>query len=122
MFNALKYTDELEKAGFTKQQAEASMRILIDVMNENFATQSDLKETEMKLESVILGVKSDLKETEMRFESNLKETEMRLESLIVANKSEIKELDYKLTIKLGTMMTVAIGATATIVKLIQSLH
>jgi hypothetical protein len=31
-------------------------------------------------------------------------------------------MEYKITIKLGTMLTLAIGVTATLVKLIQSSH
>jgi hypothetical protein len=44
MFNALKYTEELEKAGFTREQAEVSMKLLVETMNENFATKADFKE------------------------------------------------------------------------------
>jgi hypothetical protein len=93
MFNALKYTQEMERAGFTREQAEVSMKVLIDVMNENFATKSDLKDLEVKVDS---GFK-----------------EMNL---------ALHELDYRLTIKLGTMLTVAIGATAALVKMLQSIH
>ena len=97
MFNALKYTQEMERAGFSREQAEVSMKVLIDVMNENFATKSDLKDLELEMKS------------------GFKETNFRLESVI-------RELDYKLTIKLGAMLTVAIGATATVVRLMQALH
>jgi hypothetical protein len=97
MFNALKYTQEMERAGFSREQAEVSMKVLIDVMNENFATKSDLKDLELEM-------KAGFRETNLRFES------------------AIRELDYKLTIKLGTMLTVAIGATATLVKLLQAFH
>ncbi len=93
MFNALKYTQELEKAGFTREQAEISMKLLIDIMNENFATKSDMKELELRLDS-------------------------RIHSLELKTESGFKELEYKLTIKLGTMITVAIGVTATLVKLL----
>lgn len=107
MFNALKYTQELEKAGFTREQAEVSMKLLIDIMNENFATKSDLKELELRLES-------KLHATESRLES-------RVHSLELKTESGFKELEYKLTIKLGTMMTLAIGVTATLVKLLPSI-
>ena len=103
MFNALKYTQELEKAGFTREQAEVSMKLLIDIMNENFATKSDLKELEFRLESKLHG------------------TESRLESRMQSLESGMKELEYKLTIKLGTMMTLAIGVTATLVKLLPAI-
>ena len=93
MFNALKYTEELEKAGFTREQAEVSMKLLVETMNENFATKSDFKELGWKIEKL----------------------ETKLDS-------SLKELEYKLTIKLatilGTMMTFAIGLTAAVVKLL----
>jgi hypothetical protein len=86
MFNAIWYTQELEKVGFSRGQAELSVRLVIDVMNENFATKADLKELGLDL------------------------------------RSEMRELEYKLIIKLstilGAMMTFAIGATATIVKVL----
>ncbi len=93
MFNALKYTQELEKAGFTRAQAEISIRLLIDVMNENFATKSDLKTEFLSLRTELKAETKDLQ-------------------------SEIKELEYKMTIKLGTMMTIAIGVTAALVKML----
>ena len=100
MFNALKYTEELEKAGFTREQAEASLRLLVETMNENFAIKSDLKELEWKLESKINTMESRL--------------DLRIQSL----ESSIKEMEYKLTIKLGSMMAIAIGVTATLVRII----
>ena len=93
MFNALKYSQELEKAGFSRDQAEASVKLLIEVMNENFATKSDLKEIDLKLDSVA----------------------QRLEATI-------REVEYKMTIKLGAMMTLAIGVTATLMKLLPNIR
>jgi hypothetical protein len=58
----------------------------VDVMNENFATKSDI---------------ADLKwSTESKFQ---------------ALESTMKEIEYKLTIKLGTLMAISIGVTATLV-------
>lgn len=100
MFNALKYTQELEKAGFTREQAEASLKLLIEVMNENFATKSDL-----------LEIRSDLKQSELGLKSDIAQL-----------RSDIKEVEYRLTIKLGAMMTLAIGVTATLVRMLRGIH
>jgi hypothetical protein len=81
MFNALRYTEEMERAGFTRSHAETSVKLLIDVMNENFATKSD-----------ILMLKSDLQSVE----------------------SSIRELEYRLTIKLGSMLVIGLGVIATV--------
>ena len=37
---------------------------------------------------------------------------------VVATKQDLRELEYRLTIRLGTMMTVAVGAMAALVKLL----
>jgi hypothetical protein len=93
MFNALKYTQGLEKAGFSREQAEISTQMVVEVMNENFASKSDLKELQLTLEA-------------------------RMHSLEMKTENGFRELEYKLTIKLGTMMTIAIGVTTTLMKLL----
>ena len=102
MFNALKYTEELEKAGFTHEQAEVSMKLLIDIMNENFATKSDIEK---------FATKADLKDVEYKLEFKIQSLE-----------SSLKEMEYKLVIKLGTMMgamlTLSLAITATLIKTI----
>jgi polyhydroxyalkanoate synthesis regulator phasin len=101
MFNAIKYTEELKRAGFTPDQADTSMRVLIDVMNENFATKHDVSELSAKIDSV----KNELNS--------------KIDSSVQRLDSKIDALEYKLTIKLGTITTIAIGVTATLLKLIE---
>lgn len=113
MFNALKYSEELEKVGFSADQAQASMKVLMDVMNENFTTNQRLSETEFAL-------RSDLRAVENSLRSEIKNVETVLRSEIKDLRTDMKELEYKLTIKLGTMMTLAIGATATLLKVLHT--
>jgi hypothetical protein len=94
MFNALKYTQELENAGFSRNEAEASLKILIEVMNDNFATKSDLKELELRMDH--------------RFQVQTQTLE-----------SKIQTIEYRLTIKLGTLMALSIGLTATLLQLMK---
>lgn len=115
MFNAIRYTQELEKAGFSPDQAEASVKILIDVMNENFATKPDLKELELLM-------KSDLKEFELSIRTDLNKLESTMNSGFKDYRVEMRELEYRLTIKLGTLFTVGVGATAAIVRMLQGFH
>jgi hypothetical protein len=107
MFNALKYTEELEKAGFTRAQAEASLKLLVDTMNENFATKADFKELKWEMQSV-----------ETRLDSKILALDSKFESKFQSLESSIKEMEYKLTIKLGTMMALSIGITGTLVTLL----
>lgn len=86
--NAIKYMDELEQKGFTKEQAKASVNLWIDLMNENQASKSDLLE----------------------FKSEIKDALHVLEK-------KIDRLEYKLTVRLGIMMATSISLIAIIQKL-----
>jgi hypothetical protein len=55
MINALRFTEELEKAGFTSEQAKKLVDTWMSFINENFVTKSDLREFRFV-------VKSDLRE------------------------------------------------------------
>ncbi len=78
LFNALKYTQELEKVGFSREQAEKSVSILIEVMENNLATKSDIQ--------IIL--------------------------------QRINESELKMTIRLGSILVISLGAFTTMLKLL----
>ena len=42
MFNTLKYAKMLEEVGFSREQAETSIKILLEVMEEKLATKQDI--------------------------------------------------------------------------------
>lgn len=69
MFNALKYTKDLESAGFSREQAEATLNMLYGFVENNLATKQDT--------------------TDIRH--------------------AIETLEYKMTVKLGAMLVVAVG-------------
>lgn len=43
MFNTLRYAKRLEDVGFSKEQAETSIEILSEIMEEKLATKEDLQ-------------------------------------------------------------------------------
>lgn len=104
MFDALGYSHKLEEAGFTKKQAEESVRLLMEILNENLATKNDLKELRTELKNEIKEVKTSLQnEMNMRFfETNTK----------------INSLESKLIYKLGALMFLVQGAFVTLAKFI----
>jgi hypothetical protein len=116
VFNALKYTEELKRAGFSADQAEISVKVLIDAMNDNFATRSDL--TDLKVE--FSELRADFSGLRAEFSELRSDMNVRFERV----ESSMRELEYKLTIKLGTMMgtmlTLAIGLTAMIVRFVHA--
>lgn len=64
MFNTLKYAKILEEVGFSREQAETSIKILVDIMEDKLASKQDLEELErrldLKLESRLALVESKL--------------------------------------------------------------
>jgi hypothetical protein len=92
VFNAIKYSQELEKAGFSREQAEASVKLLIDIMDQNLATRSDLQNVEITLRAEIREVASGLR-------------------------SDLKDVQYKLIMTLGSLMTALVGVAVAIIKI-----
>jgi hypothetical protein len=54
MFNSLKYAKILEEAGFTQREAETTVNVLIEVMENKLATQEDLKELKHEMKNMEL--------------------------------------------------------------------
>ncbi len=77
MFNALRYTQELEKAGFNREQAEAAVNMVHQFTDQNLATKTDVLELKHSIES----------------------------------------LEYRMTIKLGSLLIMALGALVALQKL-----
>jgi len=78
-------------------QAEVLARNQAALIDEKLATKEDLKKLE-------LATKKDLKDLEVTLKRDLNELELRLM--------------YKLTLRFGSMMVVAIGVMAALVKLL----
>ena len=89
MFNSLKYAKSLEEVGLPRAQAEAHVLILAEIMETNFATKLDIRELEQRL---VVSVDS-------------------LEQKIIQS-------EQRMTIKLGTIVSIAIGIAVTLAKMV----
>ncbi len=56
MFNSLKYARMLEGGGFSREQAETSVNILVEIMEDKLATKQDIQNVMQYIEKT----KSDL--------------------------------------------------------------
>jgi predicted RNase H-like nuclease (RuvC/YqgF family) len=110
-FDTLKFAKRLKEAGFTEQQAEALAAAEAEFIEDNLATKRDLKELETAL-------KRDIKELDVKIEQLRAELKRDIEELETTLKRDLKDLDYRMTIKLGGLMVVAVSAMATLVKLL----
>ena len=91
-FDTLKYAKRLKDAGVPEKQAEAEAEAL----------EVNLKE---------LATKDDLTREAALLRRDMNELEVSL-------KRDMREMEQRMTIKLGGLMVVAVGAVATLVKLL----
>jgi len=87
-FDTLGYSKKLLELGFTREQAEGFAEIQRDIIEDRLATKADL-----------LMVQRDLQAVKLELQQ------------------QMKELEYRLTIRLGAMMAVAIAVVAALVRL-----
>jgi hypothetical protein len=92
-FDSLGYAKRLRDGGVPQDQAEAHAEAARDFMMAELATKSDL-----------LAIKNDLLATEQRLQTSIKTLE--------------ETLTLRLTVRLGAMLVVCVGALATILKLV----
>ncbi len=107
MVNAFKYTKQLEEAGFSREQAEAQLQIISEIVEGDLATKQDLKTLETSL-------RQDLKilETSLLNTIEIKTTHLD---------NKIQQVEYRITIKLGTLLIVGFTTMITLMRF-WSLH
>ena len=133
MFDALEYSHKLEEAGFTKKQAERSVKLLMEILKENLASKIDLKEVKTSLQTEIKEVKTSLQneiqEVKTSLQTEIKEVKTSLQKEIQEVKNEmnvrfiqmdhkIDSLESRLLYKLGALMIVVQGAFVALAKFI----
>ncbi len=139
MKQVLRYTEELEKVGFSTEQARKSVQLWMDLMDQNFATKADFKEhyfmTKADLKDIqnemhelcnklthdmknLEGkIQSDMKSLEGKIQSDLKSLEGKIQSDLKDFRIELKALEHTLTVRLGVMMAASIGIVSAIISL-----
>jgi len=100
MINAFRIVEKLEKAGFTNEEAKASVEGWIELMDQNFATKADFKEYYFTMKEDLHSQKyaliSDINEVRTELKNDIQElrTEVKAEiqELRTEVKAEIQEL------------------------------
>lgn len=129
MFNAIKYSKELEEAGFSREQAEATINVFYNFMDYNFATKSDHIEGNNSLRSDIQKAKQELRtelaqlREELRKEIQVLRQEVidiRLDLALFKKEvaTKFENLENRMTIKFGVMQAATIAILATLIKLL----
>ena len=111
MNNSLKYVKILEGAGITREQAEAHVQIISDILEGDLVTKQDLLNSENSL-------KNGLNRLEAKFETSVDRLDRKIDSAVQHFENKMLQLEYRMTIKLGSIVTVAIAAMTAIIKFI----
>jgi hypothetical protein len=98
-FDSLGYAKRLRDGGVPQDQAEVHAETARDFIMAGLATKAD-----------VLAVRTDLLATEQRLQTELRHTEQKLQS-------SIDTQTLRLTVRLGTIVVVGLGALAAILKL-----
>ncbi len=102
-FDTHAYVKKLRDAGMPEKQAEVQVEAIAGLIEERVATKQDLAEIHRDIAELhrdIAELHRDIKELEVKLETSL------------------KELESRLIIRLGGLFFVAIGALATLIKLL----
>jgi len=127
MFDSLKYAGMLEEAGFSRDQAETSIKILIEIMEDKLASKQDFEDLREDFEELRIATKHDIEGLKVATRHDIEElkiaTRHDIEELKIATRHDIEELkaatkhDFallecrlksELTIRMGVMFAASI--------------
>ncbi len=117
-FDTLKFAKRLKEAGFTEQQAEALADAEAEFIEQNLATKRDIADIKRDIKELEVTLRTEIKQLDATLRTEIKQLEVKIEQIRSDLARDMKDLEYRMTIRLGTLMVVAVGAIATLVKLL----
>jgi len=120
-FDSLGYAKRLRDGGVPQDQAEAHAEAARDFIMAELVTKTDLLATKQELRTSITELQTELRTTKQELQTELHHTKQELQSELRTTKQElqnnIETLSLRLTVRVGAIVVVGIGALATIMKL-----
>ena len=117
-FDSLTYANRLKAAGMDGGLAEVQASVMTEVIQDHFHTLS----TKQELQQVSLDLRKEmnLMGQDLRKEMNLMGQDLRkdMQLLRLEVQKDMQLLEQRMVIKLGSLMVLAIGVVATVVKLL----
>lgn len=109
MYSAFKHSKLLEEAGFSRHQAEIQVQVITEIIEGDLATKQDLKNLEH-------STRQDLKNLEISTKQDLKNLENSTKQDLKSLENKIQQLEYRIIIKLGTLLIIGFTTMATLMK------
>ena len=99
MYDSLKYAKKLEEVGVSRKQAEVHVQIMTEILDTHLATKQDLKDLSAELRKEMQDLRTEMS------------------SKFLTLNAQIIQSEQKMTIRLGGIVSVAIGLAFTLSKL-----
>ena len=114
-FDTYAYVKSLRDVGVPEEVAEVQANALMALIEDRLATKQELFGVEAALKRDNKELEASLKRDMKELEASLKRDVKELETSV---KRDIKELEMRLLIRLGALLVIAVGAVATLVKIL----
>jgi len=122
MFNSLKYTKVLEAEGIPRNQAEAQIQIMTEIVETTLATKQDIKDlaiaTKQDFKDFSFATKQDIDALRLEIKGEMKDLRTETRELRVEFKSDMAQLEYRIVVKLGTIVSVVVGIALAVATLL----
>ncbi len=114
MFHTLRYAKILEEAGFSREQSETSVKLLVEVM------ETSESKTDKKFELLIDSINDRFDLVDTRFDSIEEKfaTKQDIRQDISDLRHEIHAVESRMTIRMGSMLAASIAILTAIQKLL----
>lgn len=129
VLDTLRYAKTLEGVGVSREQAEVHVQILSEMMDTHLASRQNMKDlqttTQQEMKELRRELKQDMANLRVEFKQDI--AELRAEMQQRFNDVELRfakmddrfiQLEQRMTIKLGTIVSIAIGVAVTLAKLV----
>jgi hypothetical protein len=134
-FDTLRFAKKLQKSGLTEEQAEVFADALKEAVTDELVTKADLQalrhdldlrfhELDLRfheLDGRFHEIDMRFQDVDKRFQSLIQGLDLRSQSIdarFQGLEGKLIQLEQRMTIKLGSMMMLSVGAVAALVKLL----
>ena len=118
VFDTLEYAGRLKRAGFTEQQAEAQVKALAAIVNDDLATKQDMVLVKQDILAFRQELTQDIRALGQELTQDIRAVKQDMLMLKQELKADLRELEHRVTLRMGTMLSVAVGVVAALVKLL----
>tara|TARA_Y100001001_G_C7765465_1_gene223272 strand:+ start:73 stop:384 length:312 start_codon:yes stop_codon:yes gene_type:complete len=103
----MRYTKDLIKSGFTAEQANTAIKVLLEIMDNKFSTKSDIDLVRKDIKFEVTQLRSEMKELKSEMKSDIQRLDQKID-----------HMGDKLTIRLSGVMVVLFSIFGVLTKMI----